>query len=969
MTDYRLYNPALLSDDQLRRSFVARTRQYQQLIRLIREEPSEGALQHALIIGSRGVGKTTLGLRVLLEVKEDPQLARKWQPVPFFEESYGITDLAGFWLTALKHLSEVTGQKQWAATVEHLTQKERNKDRLEAGAIGALLDFCDTNAKRLILFVENLDEIFSQFLDPNEVYRLRATLQERADFLVLGTANSTFSQISSRGEPFYEFFRQVRLSGLSSHETRAFLKQMAEDPENEMLRRVLENDPGRIEVIRRFTGGNPRLIGLAARMICESPMGAARDDLERLIDEQTPYFKARIEQLAPQPRAIFHTLAAGWRPMLAREVAAGARLSSSQASAQLKKLKQMGYVEAIAGRSTRARYQVLERFYNIYYLLRFTRDQRVRLERLIDFITQMFGRGAIAGMAQATLLRLRQLSSASADEWAAIAVLAPRLSVPRHAPSDLDSKTLLQEALRIGNDLKADLPPELLRHGFEALQNDHAALQEFIVAARRYVHGHPDNIIVAISLAIALVICERASEAFDVISRAMAISDERDPILLFVRGVLSANVGKMDDAERDLAEAASRSPENEMVGLQYARFLLRKNRASDAYALLEHLKTEVNPEVWQVRAETLVQMDEHKRAELAARKAIDLDRSSPEGWFWLGQSLYGQRRFPDAAGALDHAIALAPAHVGARRSLVRAYEALGRPRDAENIVNLLVQKEPSGSDWDFAGDFFLRQDRLEDAERAYRTALELDPNSAVRYGNLALLYLTKEQWSEAESYLRRAVELDENFPLLKPMLGVALASQGKLAEAQKCLLSGLEGAGYGDVILRAYLLVVLLSDREQATRLANLGLAKTPPGSRDVLVFCALTFSELEDWTKVFEILKSALTRDDLPLSGRELSVVTNTLIAAVAAGKASEALELLSNEKLGAALEPLLHAVRQELGEAEEPLPMEIADAVKEVRDQIRKNHAGRTGKMERVSSATDGMRAAIAAGQEDSK
>ena len=67
-------------------------------------------------------------------------------------------------------------------------------------------------------------------------------------------------------------------------------------------------------------------------MLLESPLGSAMDDLERLIDEQTPYFKARIEALPPQARKVFHCLAQAWSPLLAREVAARAKLGSSHAS-------------------------------------------------------------------------------------------------------------------------------------------------------------------------------------------------------------------------------------------------------------------------------------------------------------------------------------------------------------------------------------------------------------------------------------------------------------------------------------------------------------------------------------------------------------------------------------------------------------------------------------------------------------
>ena len=109
-----------------------------------------------MLIGPRGMGKTTLGLRFLHAVAEAPTLAAAWQPVPFHEESYEIADLADFWIAALSHLTRATEEPEWADRADALTKDERDTERLAAYAIAALLDYCQRTEKRLILFVENL---------------------------------------------------------------------------------------------------------------------------------------------------------------------------------------------------------------------------------------------------------------------------------------------------------------------------------------------------------------------------------------------------------------------------------------------------------------------------------------------------------------------------------------------------------------------------------------------------------------------------------------------------------------------------------------------------------------------------------------------------------------------------------------------------------------------------------------------
>ena len=392
MSGPRIYNPAQLGGDELEKSFVARQDTLADLLRTIREQAADSPCQHTLLIGPRGMGKTTMGLMCLRRVEQDPALAALWQPVPFHEESYGIGDLADLWLTALRHLAHATSDSQWAEKADALVAGEPAADRQAAYALAALLDFHQESGKRLLLFIENLDQVLAQIGDERQVHALRAALIQHPELLLLGSANTVFNAIRSHGHPFYEFFRLVFLRGLDADETRLLLDAAAGERSHEDFQDAVDAETGRLETIRRLTGGNPRLLKLACRMMLESPLGTALEDLERLIDEQTPYFKGRIEELPPQLRRVFHCLAEGWQPLLAKEVAATSKLSSSHASAQLRQLVDKGYAEEHRlSNSKRVYYQVVDRFYNIYYLLRLSHRSRGRFERLLQFLQDLFG--------------------------------------------------------------------------------------------------------------------------------------------------------------------------------------------------------------------------------------------------------------------------------------------------------------------------------------------------------------------------------------------------------------------------------------------------------------------------------------------------------------------------------------------------------------------------------------------------
>ena len=184
----------------------------------------------------------------------------------------------------------------------------------------------------------------------------------------------------------------IRLDGLNVEETTVLIRAMAKRFDQPSPDKLLSSERGRVEAIRRLTGGNPRLLALACQMLFEPRLGTTLENIERLIDEQTPYFKARIEDLPVQSRKVFSKLADGWRPMLANEVASRTRLGSSQASAQLNKLVDWGYaVKVNWNNEKRVRYEVSDRFFNIYYLYRFSRVARERIERLVAFLDDLFG--------------------------------------------------------------------------------------------------------------------------------------------------------------------------------------------------------------------------------------------------------------------------------------------------------------------------------------------------------------------------------------------------------------------------------------------------------------------------------------------------------------------------------------------------------------------------------------------------
>ena len=97
-----------LDRDRLVQTFTTRHPALDEILRGVRGQPSGGPYQHWLVIGGRGLGKTTLLLRLRIAIEDDPELSRFWEPISFAEEKFNIGDLAELWLTTLRAISATT---------------------------------------------------------------------------------------------------------------------------------------------------------------------------------------------------------------------------------------------------------------------------------------------------------------------------------------------------------------------------------------------------------------------------------------------------------------------------------------------------------------------------------------------------------------------------------------------------------------------------------------------------------------------------------------------------------------------------------------------------------------------------------------------------------------------------------------------------------------------------------------------
>lgn len=377
------YNPAFLGEDQLIASFATRSRDLEAILEVIRENTGPSN-QHVIVIGPRGIGKTTFVLRVAAELRRTPDLAALVYPIVFSEESYEVHSAATLWLEALFHLGRQTGAARWSDAYERL-RGELDPDRLRTLALAELRDFSEAEGKRLVVIVENFNTIIGQQVSDDDAWTLRHTLINEPRIMLLATATSRFDGIDHREQAMFDLFRVHHLDPLASHECAELW--------HHLTGRVIDERQGR--AIEILTGGNPRLLTILSSLTTDAPLHTLADDLTRLVDEHTDYFKAHIESLSSQGQRVFVALADIWAPATAQELAERTRLTVNTVSAVLARLERDGFVTAALVSARRKRYQLSERLYNIYYLLRRRGGVAERVRFSVEFIAAYYDADAL----------------------------------------------------------------------------------------------------------------------------------------------------------------------------------------------------------------------------------------------------------------------------------------------------------------------------------------------------------------------------------------------------------------------------------------------------------------------------------------------------------------------------------------------------------------------------------------------
>lgn len=390
-----LHNPGCLTEEALISSFAVREKEFQSISDDLKNLDWTKPERHYIVQGGWGSGKTTLLYRIYYEVKNDKGLSANVIPILFNEEPYRARNLCELWESLCERLEDVAGFKGIFNEFEGRLKEDDFESRSFEVIANALKR--EGEGKHLVIFLDNIDVLMDK-LDNQECTRLHEILLTSPGICVIGASATMLAHTYNRSKPFFDCFKFVYLNDLNTSESVRLLLRLGEVFERPGIRKIIDEQPERIETLRRLTGGAVRTMALLFEICLNDEYGNAFADLETALDRITPHYKHCMDGLSARQQEIVDAIALCWDATTTKEITKKARLESKVVTTQLKELEKNRIIEKIEQAGTKNNlYRIKDRFFNIWYLMMYGRQgEKLRVKWLAQFLQSWCGKGELA---------------------------------------------------------------------------------------------------------------------------------------------------------------------------------------------------------------------------------------------------------------------------------------------------------------------------------------------------------------------------------------------------------------------------------------------------------------------------------------------------------------------------------------------------------------------------------------------
>ena len=730
------YTPRKTNHGRLERYFVARNDLLEELLASLRQQAKAKSLQHWMILGSRGLGKSHLAALLYHRIKNTPALQAKWTPLLMDEEEPEVFSLP----TLLARIVAVLGEELRAVAPEkanevlnfldHLRQATLSPDHLYEDIIAYLKDFTNLNKKRIVVFLENTDDLFTKSIKSDlEIKKLRHLLLQHNFLLFIATSPTFFERIGKQKEPLYGLFRLRHLELLDFEQSMDLMCRWAEEAKNgEMLARLRRPD-FRIRVLNHLTGGNPRLLlFLYLTLSSQKEMESAAEAFGKLLEHDlTGFYLSRMRDIPEQAKPIVVALAKSRINLTQKEIAERTFLPIRSMGTHINRLEKSGLVRAFtkkAGKNTL--YGLTDHLFRLWHQWRTGWREREVIQALVEFLAIWY--------------RERELVSLAGGKGMA-AWYARQALEYRHEEEFQSRLELVQK------EGMADLTEHLQKGDYQGIFHLVESLSDFGLDLEPWIE-------------------ELEKE-------------------MFYRGPKESHLKLLAQWENQEIEIAEKPQEGDrkkrlLKRIKQLRALVEIAKGRPIVQI--HVREFEDGELVNLVGQFKLKAKDYSDAEEAYQRAVELAPDYSAAWNNLGVARGGQGNYAGAEEACRRAVELAPDDSAAWNNLGVARGGQGNSAGEEEAYQRAVELAPDDSEaWYNLGAVRGRQGNHAGAEEAYQRAVELTPDNSAAWNNLGVALYYQWNFKESKKALVKATEIKpKDINTYANLVEIHVVSQGRL---------------------------------------------------------------------------------------------------------------------------------------------------------------------------------------------
>jgi Flp pilus assembly protein TadD/Cdc6-like AAA superfamily ATPase len=774
------YSPRKADFEQLSYSFVAREALLEELIAAIREQADAEALQHWMILGMRGMGKSHLIALVYQTVKNSVDLNERWIPLLMHEEEQSVFSLHTLFIRFLTQLGEEiahTDQKKSEAIFDFLDmQRNGNKTQEEIleSVVAFLKDFVRESSKRLLVLMENSDDIFSRYISKkNDIKKFRNILQHDKFMLLIATSPTFFDKISKPSAPLYQFFR-IRSLELLTYEQSVDLMNRWRTSDTQLSEKnspsfQFDKDDYKLRALYHLTGGNPRvLLFLYMAIKGQDGIQSAVETFSKLLEEDlSNYYLSRLRDLSNQVQPIILALAESDKNLTQKEISQKTFLPMKSIGTAMLRLEKESLIRPVTekkGKNTL--YTLTDHLFRLWHQWRISAYNKEIIKAVVMCVAVWYKKeeleqwsmgGGIIGMYSKEALQCRRTEHFKS------------LWEPLHKESESMIIRYLEKEDYQGLDKELAMlqetgiePGKLLKNVAGELE-DKGDINNALKIAEKRLENNKEDKDAWVDLAYLHFKQENHAGAEAAFEKAVEL-DPKDAETWILLGRARGNQENHSGAEAALEKAVELDQKNAGAWILLGRARNNQKNHAGAEAALEKAVELDQKDAW---AWILLgcargNQENHSGAKAALEKAVELDQKNAGAWILLGRARNNQKNHAGAEAALEKAVELDPKDA-------EAWELLGRARGdqenyagAEAALEKAVELAPKDvGAWKWLGLARFLQENYPGAETAFHKHIIINPYGKKVYGNLLEVLVNDDRVPDILPILDNALSLKD----------------------------------------------------------------------------------------------------------------------------------------------------------------------------------------------------------------